>query len=168
MAPVHTRSSLELMLELIQKRDELAKDAPPALPSRPTSRGRLPSSRRSLPLNFKTRSISPEPSVKEDSDKMEMKREPLVKVDKEFPVQNRFFESHNKLEKVGQLEESSLYANKPQAERSDEDNSREIGRLIYQMSGSEKVADKILMKVAIYCRIHVIFLYWSYCFFANF
>ncbi|KAH7675807.1 P-loop containing nucleoside triphosphate hydrolase protein [Dioscorea alata] len=148
MAPVHTRSSLELMLELIQKRDELAKDAPPALPSRPTSRGRLPSSRRSLPLNFKTRSISPEPFVKEDSDKMEMKREPLVKVDEEFPVQNRFFESHNKLKNVDQLEESFLYVNKPQAERSDEENSREIGRLIYQMSGSVKVEDKILMKIA--------------------
>ena len=166
MAPVDTRSSLELMLELIQKRDELPKDAPPALPSRPISRGRLPSSRKSLPLplNFKTRSISPEPSMNEDSDKMETKGEPIVKVDKEFSVQNRFFESHDKLKKVDLSEDSSSYVNKPQAEISDEKNSGEIGRLIYQMSGSEKVVDKILMKVAIFCRIHIISFYWSYCF----
>lgn len=47
------RSSLEEMLESLQRRDENPKDAPPALPSRPTSRGRLPSARRSLPVNFK-------------------------------------------------------------------------------------------------------------------
>lgn len=48
-----TRSSLEEMLESLRRRDEKPKDVPPALPVRPTSRARLPSSRRSLPVNFK-------------------------------------------------------------------------------------------------------------------
>ncbi|KAL8166178.1 hypothetical protein V2J09_007677 [Rumex salicifolius] len=47
------RSSLELMLESLRHQDEKPKDLPPALPSRPTSRARLPSARRSLPVNFK-------------------------------------------------------------------------------------------------------------------
>uniref|UniRef100_A0A803MH59 Myosin motor domain-containing protein n=1 Tax=Chenopodium quinoa TaxID=63459 RepID=A0A803MH59_CHEQI len=45
-SPTMMRSSLEEMLEnLRRKDDELSKDIPPALPSRPTSRARLPSSR---------------------------------------------------------------------------------------------------------------------------
>ncbi|KAK7335378.1 hypothetical protein VNO80_27178 [Phaseolus coccineus] len=50
-----TRSSLEEMLESLRKRDEeeRPKDLPPALPSRPQSRARMPPARRSLPNNFK-------------------------------------------------------------------------------------------------------------------
>ncbi|CAJ1957019.1 unnamed protein product [Sphenostylis stenocarpa] len=50
-----TRSSLEEMLESLRKRDEeeRPKDLPPALPSRPQSRARLPSARRMLPNSFK-------------------------------------------------------------------------------------------------------------------
>ncbi|XP_031407548.1 myosin-2 isoform X2 [Punica granatum] len=50
------RSSLEEMLDSLRRRDEAEKpkDLPPALPARPTSKARLPSSRqRSLPMNFK-------------------------------------------------------------------------------------------------------------------
>ena len=49
------KSSLEEMLESLRRRDEAEKpkDLPPALPSRPTSKARLPSARRSLPTNFK-------------------------------------------------------------------------------------------------------------------
>ncbi|KAJ4981808.1 hypothetical protein NE237_032645 [Protea cynaroides] len=47
------RSSLEEMLESLRQREEQPKDIPPALPTRPTSRARLPTARRSLPLNFK-------------------------------------------------------------------------------------------------------------------
>ncbi|XVF70406.1 hypothetical protein PTKIN_Ptkin11bG0159000 [Pterospermum kingtungense] len=48
------KSSLEVMLESLRQRDEdeKPKDLPPALPSRPTSKARLPSARRSLPTNF--------------------------------------------------------------------------------------------------------------------
>ncbi|KAL5197705.1 hypothetical protein ABZP36_001217 [Zizania latifolia] len=53
-APAGPKSSLEVLLETIKKRDEQPKDAPPALPARPTCRGRLPSSRRpSLPSGVK-------------------------------------------------------------------------------------------------------------------
>ncbi|XP_061348341.1 myosin-2-like [Gastrolobium bilobum] len=49
------RSSLEEMLDSLRRKDEeeKPKDLPPALPSRPTSRARLPSARRSLPNSFK-------------------------------------------------------------------------------------------------------------------
>ncbi|KAE8667330.1 Myosin-2 [Hibiscus syriacus] len=49
------KSSLEEMLENLRQRDEeeKPKDLPPTLPSRPTSKARLPSARRSLPTNFK-------------------------------------------------------------------------------------------------------------------
>lgn len=48
------RSSLEEMLDSLRRRDEAEKpkDLPPALPARPSSRARLPSARRSLPVNF--------------------------------------------------------------------------------------------------------------------
>ncbi|KAK8706139.1 hypothetical protein V6N13_049714 [Hibiscus sabdariffa] len=48
------KSSLEEMLETLRRQDEdeKPKDLPPALPSRPTSKARLPSARRSLPTNF--------------------------------------------------------------------------------------------------------------------
>ncbi|KAL9236379.1 hypothetical protein vseg_011058 [Gypsophila vaccaria] len=53
------KSSLEEMLENLRRRDEQKppKDLPPALPSRPTSRARLPSSRRSLPVGFKVSAV---------------------------------------------------------------------------------------------------------------
>ncbi|KAL2633393.1 hypothetical protein R1flu_004872 [Riccia fluitans] len=44
MALTLPRSTLEEMLESIKKTDEKQRDMPPALPQRPTSRGRLPSS----------------------------------------------------------------------------------------------------------------------------
>ncbi|GAB4835200.1 hypothetical protein Ancab_000109 [Ancistrocladus abbreviatus] len=45
-------SSLEEMLESLRQRQEKRKELPPALPARPNSRARLPSARRSLPVNF--------------------------------------------------------------------------------------------------------------------
>ncbi|CAD6217623.1 unnamed protein product [Miscanthus lutarioriparius] len=56
MAPAAAtqKSSLEVLLETLKKRDEQPKDAPPTLPARPTCRGRLPTTRRpSLPAGFK-------------------------------------------------------------------------------------------------------------------
>ncbi|RWW33341.1 hypothetical protein BHE74_00007917 [Ensete ventricosum] len=46
------RSSLEIFLDEIRQRDERPKDLPPALPLRPTSRGRLPRWRRPLPVHL--------------------------------------------------------------------------------------------------------------------
>lgn len=47
MAPTLPRSTLDDMLDSIKKTDEKQRDMPPALPQRPTSRARLPSSVRS-------------------------------------------------------------------------------------------------------------------------
>ncbi|KAL9256534.1 Myosin-2-like protein [Drosera capensis] len=47
------KSSLEEMLDNLLRREEKPKDTPPALPSRPTSKARLPPARRSLPVNFR-------------------------------------------------------------------------------------------------------------------
>lgn len=56
-----TRSSLEEMLDSLRRKDEEEnnknKDLPPALPSRPASKARLPPARRSLPNNFKVGSV---------------------------------------------------------------------------------------------------------------
>ena len=53
-SPTVARSSLEEMLDSLRKKDEKPKDVPPALPARPASRSmRLPSNRRSLPVDFK-------------------------------------------------------------------------------------------------------------------
>lgn len=46
------RSSLELMLERIQQVEDQPEDVPPALPTRPVTRGRLPRSRRKLQFTF--------------------------------------------------------------------------------------------------------------------
>ncbi|KNA06986.1 hypothetical protein SOVF_176050 [Spinacia oleracea] len=57
-SPTMMRSSLEAMLENLRRKDEdQDKDIPPALPSRPTSRARLPSARRSLPVGFKVSGV---------------------------------------------------------------------------------------------------------------
>lgn len=49
------RSSLEEMLDSLRRRDEIEKpkDLPPALPSRPTSKARIPPVKRALPVNFR-------------------------------------------------------------------------------------------------------------------
>ncbi|GAB4849560.1 hypothetical protein Ancab_004354 [Ancistrocladus abbreviatus] len=66
------RSSLEEMLENLRRRDEKPKDLPPALPSRPTSKARLPSMRRSLPSSLRVGGDAPA-GVEGDS-KEEVKR----------------------------------------------------------------------------------------------
>ncbi|GAB2253795.1 hypothetical protein Droror1_Dr00021604 [Drosera rotundifolia] len=53
VSPTMGRSSLEEMLDNLLRREEKPKDTPPALPSRPTSKARLPPARRSLPVNFR-------------------------------------------------------------------------------------------------------------------
>lgn len=59
-SPTMMRSSLEEMLENLRRRDEdQPKDNPPALPSRPVSKARLPSARKSLPVGFKVSASLP-------------------------------------------------------------------------------------------------------------
>lgn len=76
------KSSLEEMLESLRQKDECdrPKDMPPALPSRPNSRARLPSARRSLPTKFNVSSVmedqngsvvSATPAVEAESERKE-------------------------------------------------------------------------------------------------
>ncbi|EFH42295.1 predicted protein [Arabidopsis lyrata subsp. lyrata] len=76
------KSSLEEMLESLRQKDECdrPKDMPPALPSRPNSRARLPSARRSLPAKFNVSSVmedqngsvvSATPAVEAESERKE-------------------------------------------------------------------------------------------------
>ncbi|PKA47912.1 hypothetical protein AXF42_Ash016258 [Apostasia shenzhenica] len=71
MGPAAARSSLEVMLDAIRKTDEQPNDLPPSLPTRPTSRGRLPSSRKSLPINFAVKSAGQEFIASQREDKIE-------------------------------------------------------------------------------------------------
>ncbi|CAL5402934.1 unnamed protein product [Camellia sinensis] len=93
-----TRSSLEEMLESLQRKDSDDKpgDLPPALPALPTSRARLPAARRSLPANFNVEiaMAAPTKSLNQSSKKRELKR-PRVgsfggKKDKEFPGESPY------------------------------------------------------------------------------
>lgn len=101
-APAAQKSSLEVLLETIKKRDEQPKDAPPALPARPTCRGRLPTSRRpSLPSGFKLENglaqeaaadlmpIDKKPDVDKDIAVLEAKEEKAVK-GRIFGVKRKF------------------------------------------------------------------------------
>lgn len=65
MGPTVVRSSLEVMLDSLRKKDEQPPDLMPALPVRPVSRGRLPSSKRSLPVNFDTESNGVKENMKQ-------------------------------------------------------------------------------------------------------
>ncbi|XP_068639528.1 myosin-1-like [Aristolochia californica] len=88
------RSSLEEMLDSIRCRDERPKDVPPALPVRPSSRGRLPPSRRSLCINFKIGDTPVEypPDDPEKKDKNK-RRELNIAVDKESAFRGGIFGS---------------------------------------------------------------------------
>ncbi|KAJ4976160.1 hypothetical protein NE237_001266 [Protea cynaroides] len=68
------RSSLEEMLESLRRTEERPKDIPPALPTRPTSRARLPTARMSLPLNFKIGDSANEYLPNDSKEKEEKKK----------------------------------------------------------------------------------------------
>ena len=113
MAPAAAtqKSSLEVLLETIKKRDEQPKDAPPALPARPTCRGRLPSTRRpSLPAGFKLENgmatvaavesalVDKKPDVKKEISGLETKEDK--------PVKGHIFGTKRKFHNSEVLEES--------------------------------------------------------------
>ncbi|KAG1368196.1 Myosin-2 heavy chain [Cocos nucifera] len=117
-AAMVARSSLEVMLDAIRQMDEQPKDAPPALPVRPTSRGRLPSSKRSLPVNFKFESGAPKILLKDSLKKEEnIKHQPLME-DRGVLFKSGIFGS-KRIAKVEQPEESP-YAKMPELESCEE------------------------------------------------
>ncbi|KAK9268785.1 hypothetical protein L1049_000548 [Liquidambar formosana] len=111
-----TRSSLEEMLDSLQRRDEneKSKDLPPALPARPTSRGRLPPARRSLPINFKVgEAPAPEqsPEVSRENDEVKRKSNGSGE-DKELGVREGNFGS-KKMKAVGSFGSKKMKAELP-------------------------------------------------------
>jgi len=135
MAPVPAapKSSLEVLLETIKKRDEQPKDEPPALPARPTCRGRLPRARRSPtpPRVHLENGLSEEGAVVdtvmadkkpevvnekkpeiEEEKTPEVKKEIGVQEAKEGKVANSFtFGAKRKLSSVEPLDESPYVEN---------------------------------------------------------
>uniref|UniRef100_A0A0D9X0C0 Myosin motor domain-containing protein n=1 Tax=Leersia perrieri TaxID=77586 RepID=A0A0D9X0C0_9ORYZ len=123
MAPVPAapKSSLEVLLETIKKRDEQPKDAPPALPARPTCRGRLPSAKRpSLPSGVKLENGAAKGAV---ADTLMADKNPGVEkkiggqeVKEENVVKTRIFGSKRKFSN-GEVLEESPYEDKFHDER---------------------------------------------------
>ncbi|CAN6219239.1 unnamed protein product [Urochloa humidicola] len=112
MAPTAAtqKSSLEVLLETIKKRDEQPKDAPPALPARPTCRGRLPTTRRpSLPAGFKLENGMVPVAAAETAPvdkKPDIEKEIAGLETEEMPVKGRIFGTKRKLPNAEVLEES--------------------------------------------------------------
>ncbi|XP_043688469.1 myosin-2-like isoform X2 [Telopea speciosissima] len=74
------RSCLEEMLESLRLRgDDRAKDIPPALPTRPTSRARLPTARMSLPFNLKIGDSDKEYLPNVSKEKEEKKKDRILR-----------------------------------------------------------------------------------------
>lgn len=124
MAPAAAtqKSSLEVLLETIKKRDEQPKDAPPALPARPTCRGRLPTTRRpSLPAGFKledgmaavaaavTAPVDRKPDAEKEIAELEIKEEK--------PVKGCIFGTKRKFHNAEVLEESPYVDKFPEERR---------------------------------------------------
>ncbi|KAG1338425.1 Myosin-1 [Cocos nucifera] len=103
--PMAARSSLEEMLEALKQRDQKPKDVPPALPVRPTLRGRLPSLRRSLPLNFKTETNTAECMLKDPKKWVQNKDGRAWKEDKDAVFKSSIFGS-KRFAKADQPDES--------------------------------------------------------------
>ncbi|WVZ66362.1 hypothetical protein U9M48_015595 [Paspalum notatum var. saurae] len=123
MAPAAAtqKSSLEVLLETIRKRDEQPKDAPPALPARPTCRGRLPTTRRpSLPAGFKLENgMAPGAAVETalvDNKPDAEKEIAALEAKEEKPVKGRIFGTKRKFPNAEVLEESP-YVNESHEER---------------------------------------------------
>ncbi|XP_017701265.2 myosin-1-like isoform X1 [Phoenix dactylifera] len=118
VAPMVARSSLEVMLDILRQRDEQPQDAPPPLPVRPTSRGRLPSSRRSLPVNFKLETGAPKILLKDSVRKEERLDHQPSKEDKEVLFKSGIF-GNKRILHVKRPEESP-YAKMPELESCEE------------------------------------------------
>ncbi|XP_072950983.1 myosin-2-like [Typha angustifolia] len=112
------RSSLEVMLDTIGQREEQQKDMPPALPARPTSRGRLPTSRRSLPVGLKVENGASKSLVVESPKREKKIEDQALREEKEIVFKSGIFGS-KKIAKVEQPEESP-YARILEFENSEE------------------------------------------------
>ncbi|KAJ6849255.1 putative myosin-1 isoform X1 [Iris pallida] len=128
------RSSLEEMLDSLRRRDERPKDEPPALPPRPTSRGRLPSQRRSLPVDFKV-------GAKEGEGR-------AVDGDEEVVLTSRFF-GNKRIARMPQPEDSP-YVKMPKLEKYKDEPLDEKFRWVGAAAGGSVPKKK---KLRVWCRL---------------
>ncbi|XP_010922002.1 myosin-1 [Elaeis guineensis] len=135
LTPMAAKSSLEEMLEALKQRDQKPKDVPPALPVRPTLRGRLPSLRRSLPLNFQTETNTAECLLKNPKKWVQNKDGQAWKEDKEAVFKSSIFGS-KRFAKADQPEESPY--DKMSKLDSYEEKSEDV-------DGSESPVDPLLL-----------------------
>lgn len=89
------KSSLEEMLESLRQKDECdrPRDVPPALPSRPNSRARLPSARRSLPAKFNVSSVMEDQNQNGKEETEAEKEEEGKRKEKDLGVKRKSFGS---------------------------------------------------------------------------
>ncbi|KAJ4875611.1 Myosin-2 [Raphanus sativus] len=107
------KSSLEEMLESLRQKDECQQppDIPPALPSRPNSRARLPSARRSLPANFSVSTVVDDQNLNQNGSSVASKQpqQPEKRKEKDLRVKRKSFGS-KKMRKAGLSSSESPYA----------------------------------------------------------
>ncbi|CAN8301928.1 unnamed protein product [Cochlearia groenlandica] len=160
------KSSLEEMLESLRKKDDESdnhnhrhRDMPPALPSRPNSRARLPSSRRSLPANFNVSTVVDDhrkesvvvAAAETDSDK---RKEEEKRKEKDLGVKRNSFGS--KKMRIGYSSESPYEAEKKKEEKEEEEG---VESLVKNMEEEDKpewnnnVEYFINKRLRVWCRV---------------
>lgn len=100
------------MLESLRQKDECQQppDIPPALPSRPNSRARLPSARRSLPANFSVSSVIEDQNQNGSSvAASKQPQQPEKRKEKDLRVKRKSFGS-KKMRRTGLSSSESPYA----------------------------------------------------------
>lgn len=139
------RSSLEEMLDSLRQRDEKPKDLPPALPARPTSKARLPSSRRLLSINFKADGSPADFLPNPSEEKEETKRKS---------------ESNTLEEKVLRFVHGSFGSKKLKLEEPDEspyvmisEDEKRAPPLIWDSKWDDNIDYFIKKKLRIWCRL---------------
>uniref|UniRef100_A0A1J3H8X7 Myosin-2 n=1 Tax=Noccaea caerulescens TaxID=107243 RepID=A0A1J3H8X7_NOCCA len=153
------KSSLEEMLESLRQKDDSdrPRDMPPALPSRPTSRARLPSARRSLPAKFSVSSVmeeqngsvaSSEPKVETESEK---KEEEGKRKEKELGVKRSSFGS--KKMRTGLKSESPYEAEKKEEENVKIKVSPVKNAEEHKPEWNDNVEYFIKKKLRVWCRV---------------
>uniref|UniRef100_A0A1J3EUI7 Myosin-2 n=1 Tax=Noccaea caerulescens TaxID=107243 RepID=A0A1J3EUI7_NOCCA len=152
------KSSLEEMLESLRQKDDSdrPRDMPPALPSRPTSRARLPSARRSLPAKFSVSSVmeeqngsvaSSEPKVETESEKKEEGK----RKEKELGVKRSSFGS--KKMRTGLKSESPYEAEKKEEENVKIKVSPVKNAEEHKPEWNDNVEYFIKKKLRVWCRV---------------
>ncbi|XP_042450952.1 myosin-1-like [Zingiber officinale] len=104
-SPSIVRSSLEVMLDSIRMKEEQPKDLPPALPVRPTARGRLPTSKRSVAVNLKVGQSASEEILRGHVKRDFENEEKMRRGDKEVVFRSGVFDS-KKVRRLERPEES--------------------------------------------------------------